>query len=125
LRAAEALWQASAGTVEQASRAYTIAEVRFKEGISTQLELNDSRILLQQAQANRAVAARDLQVARMRMALLPDLPLGAGGTPTIGVAVDAGGGGAPAQQPTAPRATPQTQQGRPAVPMQTSRGVGN
>jgi outer membrane protein len=125
LRAAEALWQASAGTVEQASRAYTIAEVRFKEGISTQLELNDSRILLQQAQANRAVAARDLQVARMRMALLPDLPLGAGGTPTIGVPVDAGGGGAPAQQPTAPRATPQTQQGRPAVPMQTSRGVGN
>jgi hypothetical protein len=27
---------------------------------------------------NRAQAARDLQVARARMALLPDLPLGAG-----------------------------------------------
>ncbi|MEX2284655.1 MAG: TolC family protein [Gemmatimonadota bacterium] len=76
LRASEAAWQASAGTVEQATRAYAIAEIRFKEGISTQLELNDSRILLQQAQANRAIAARDVQVARARMALLPDLPVG-------------------------------------------------
>lgn len=78
LAAAEAQWRASAGTVEQAARAYQIATVRFDEGISTQLELNDSRLVLQQAQANRAVAARDLQVARMRLALLPYLPLGAG-----------------------------------------------
>jgi outer membrane protein len=125
LRAAEAAWQASAGTVEQANRAYTIAEIRYKEGISTQLELNDSRILLQQAQANRAVAARDLQVARMRMVLLPDLPLGVGGGMPMGGTFDAGAGGAPAQQPVAPRTAPQTQQGRPAVPMQTSRGVSN
>ena len=60
-------WQASVGTVEQAVRAYAIGEIRFREGISTQLELNDSRILLQQARANRAVAARDLQVARVRV----------------------------------------------------------
>ncbi|MDQ3699082.1 MAG: TolC family protein [Gemmatimonadota bacterium] len=73
--AAEASWQASAGTAEQAARAYQIAEVRFSEGISTQTELSDSRILLQQAQANRALAARDLQVARARLALLKDLPL--------------------------------------------------
>jgi outer membrane protein TolC len=45
--------------------------------VSTQLELSDARLLLQQAQANRAQAARDLQVARARMALLPDLPIGA------------------------------------------------
>ncbi|MDB4911557.1 MAG: hypothetical protein JWO39_2380, partial [Gemmatimonadetes bacterium] len=38
-------------------------------------ELNDSQIQLQQAEANRATAARDLQVARMRLALLRDLPL--------------------------------------------------
>jgi outer membrane protein len=72
---ARAAWQASLGTAEQANRAYSIAEVRYKEGISTQLELNDARILLEQAVANRALAARNLQVARVKLALLPDLPL--------------------------------------------------
>jgi outer membrane protein TolC len=75
LSAAEAAWQATAGTVEQAQRAYQIAELRNREGLSTQLELNDSRLSLEQAQANRAQAARDLQVARARAALLPSLPL--------------------------------------------------
>ena len=73
-------WRASAGTSEQAARAYRIAEVRYREGISTQIELSDSRILLQQAQANRALAARNLQVARLKIALLKDLPLNAGGS---------------------------------------------
>ncbi|MEP6834514.1 MAG: TolC family protein [Gemmatimonas sp.] len=73
---AEEAWQASIGTTEQAARAYSIAEVRFREGISTQVELSESRVQLQQAQANRARAARDLQVARVRMQLLHDLPLG-------------------------------------------------
>jgi outer membrane protein len=72
---ARAAWQASQGTAEQAARAYSIAEVRYKEGISTQIELNDSRILLEQAVTNRALAARNLQVARVKLALLPDLPL--------------------------------------------------
>jgi outer membrane protein TolC len=74
--AARASWNASAGTVEQATRAYQIAEARYAAGVSTQLELADSRLLLVQAEANRAQAARDLQVARARIALLPDLPLG-------------------------------------------------
>lgn len=72
---AEATWQASVGTAEQAQRAYAIAEVRFREGISTQLELSETRVQLQQALANRARAARDLQVARKRIELLRDLPL--------------------------------------------------
>lgn len=80
LTEAEANWQASVGTAEQAQRAYTIAEVRFREGISTQLELSETRVQLQQALANRARAARDLQVARTRLELLPYLPLSAGGT---------------------------------------------
>jgi hypothetical protein len=80
LVAARAAWEATAGTVEQATRAYEIAEVRFQAGVSTQLELSDSRLLLQQAEANRAQAGRDLQVARARVALLPDLPIGTGGT---------------------------------------------
>jgi outer membrane protein TolC len=74
---AQAVWEASAGTVEQAQRAYEIADLRFREGLSTQLELSDSRLSLQVAQANRAQAARDLQVARARVALLPYLPIGA------------------------------------------------
>ena len=76
LTAAEAVWEASAGTIQQAMRAYQIAELRNREGLSTQLELNDSRLALQIAQANRAQAARDLQVARAHVALLPDLPVG-------------------------------------------------
>jgi outer membrane protein len=75
LRAATAAWAASQGTVGQAERAYAIAEIRFREGISTQTELADSRLLLEQARANRATAGRDLQTARVRVALLPDLPL--------------------------------------------------
>lgn len=72
---ARAAWEASQGTTEQAGRAYSIAEVRYKEGISTQIELNDARILLEQSVANRALAARNLQVARVKLALLADLPL--------------------------------------------------
>lgn len=75
LNEAAASWEASRGTAEQASRAYTIAEVRYKEGISTQLELNDSRLLVEQATVNSALAARNLQVARVKLALLPNLPL--------------------------------------------------
>jgi outer membrane protein TolC len=77
LTAAEAVWRASEGTVQQAERAYEIASLRYREGISTQLELSDARLALQNAQANRAQAARDVQVARARVALLPNLPVGA------------------------------------------------
>jgi outer membrane protein len=78
LNQAASAWEASKGTAEQATKAYTIAEVRYKEGISTQLELNDSRILLEQSNANRALAARNLQIARMKLALLSNLPLSSG-----------------------------------------------
>jgi outer membrane protein TolC len=75
LAAAEASLEASRGTVEQAERAYGIAEIRFVEGLATQLDVMDARIQLEQAGANRAFAARDVQVARLRVALLPLLPL--------------------------------------------------
>lgn len=78
LNAAVAAWEASRGTADQAERAYRIAEVRYQNGISTLTELGDVRLQLQQAEGNRAQAARDLQVARLRMALLRDLPFGAG-----------------------------------------------
>jgi outer membrane protein len=93
LEQAEANWLASIGTEEQADRALRISEVRYNNGISTQLELTDIRNLLFQSQANRLTAARDLQLARLRLTLLRDLPLGSGG----GSAGAAGGAGA--QQP--------------------------
>jgi outer membrane protein len=79
LEQAEANWLASIGTEGQADRALRIAEVRYTNGISTQLELSDIRNLLIQSQANQLTAARDLQLARLRITLLRDLPLGAGG----------------------------------------------
>ena len=79
LQQAQATWQASAGTAQQASRAYGIDQIRYREGISTQTDLSQSRLLLEQALANRAQAARDLAVARVKLALLRDLPLQAGG----------------------------------------------
>jgi outer membrane protein len=97
LQQARAAWQASLGTAEQATRAYSIATVRYKEGISTQIELNDARILLEQAVANRALAARDLQVARVKLALIRDLPLQSSNT-------------AQAQQQQAAQQQQQTQQ---------------
>ena len=77
LIAARAEWEASGSTIQQAQRAYEIAELRFNEGLSTQLELSDSRLQLAQSQVTRAEAARNLQVRRIRFALLPALPLAA------------------------------------------------
>jgi outer membrane protein TolC len=99
LGAARADWEVAGGTIQQATRAYEIAELRFREGLSTQLELSDARLLLAQAQVNRARAARDLQLTRVRLALLPELPLGTG----AGAAM--GGGAA---QSSAPNATAST-----------------
>jgi outer membrane protein TolC len=76
LEQAEASYAASVGTDTQAARAYAIAEVRFQEGISTQVELQQSRTQYEQARLNRVLAARDLEVARLRVALLKDLPVG-------------------------------------------------
>lgn len=107
LQEAEEAWQASVGTSEQALRAFNIAEVRFREGISTQIELTDSRVQLQQAQSNRARAARDLQVARVRLKLLRDLPLSAGGA---GAASGASMGAGAATGATSPAGTQRTGQ---------------
>ena len=71
----QAAYAASVGTDQQAARAYAIAEVRYREGISTQVELEQSRTQYQQARLNRVQAARDLEVARLKVALLKDLPL--------------------------------------------------
>lgn len=86
---AQAVYAASVGTDEQAANAYQIAEVRYQEGISTQLELDQSRTQLQQARINRVNAARDFELARLRLALLRDLPLS--GAPASAPAAAMGG----------------------------------
>ena len=75
LEAARVTLDAASGTITQAQRTYDIATTRFAQGISTQLELNDARLQLQTAKTNRAQAARDVQVAATRVALLPLLPI--------------------------------------------------
>jgi outer membrane protein len=100
LAEAQAVLEGNTGTVREAVRAYEIAQIRFREGISSQIELADARLLLEQAEVNRARALRDVQVARARLALLEDLPLG------LGTSV---------LQPNQPLQQPQQQQ-TPSVP---------
>ena len=114
LNQATSAWEASRGTAEQASRAYQIAEVRYREGISTQLELNDSRILLEQATANRALAARNLQMARIKLALLPLLPL------QFGASAQSGGMQGQTQQQPTPSSP---QQAQPTPQQQAQQGT--
>jgi outer membrane protein len=98
LEQAEAAYRASQGTAEQAKKAYSIDEIRYREGISTQTDLTASRVLVEQAMVNHAVAARDYAVARMRMALLKDLPISASGA-SSGAGAGAGAGTAGAAAP--------------------------
>jgi outer membrane protein len=91
---AEALLRSNESTVEQARRGYEIAQIRFREGISSQIELQNSRLLFEQAEVNRAQALRNVQVARARLALIRDLPLGqstAQFTGTTGAGTASGG----------------------------------
>jgi outer membrane protein TolC len=83
LAEAQATWEASKGTAEQAQKTYAIDEVRFREGISTQTDLTQSRLLLEQSLANRAMAARNLAVARVRLSLIHDLPIQQTGTGAV------------------------------------------
>lgn len=80
LEQAQAAYGAAVGTDTQAERAYRIAEVRFAEGLSTAVELTESRVQLEQARLQRVTTARDLEIARLRLALLKDLPLTPGGS---------------------------------------------
>lgn len=75
LAAAEASLAATETSVEEADRAYAIALLRYREGVSIQLELSDARLMLEQARADQARAARDVSIERVRATLLTDLPL--------------------------------------------------
>ncbi|HEX8616901.1 MAG TPA: TolC family protein [Thermoanaerobaculia bacterium] len=113
LRAAGATLDATTGTVEQAERGYSIARLRYREGVSIQLEVENARLLLEQARVNRAQAARDLWIAQMRVELLPALPIGgmsgaggfggSGGAGAAGFGASAGSGDPSAAMGAAPQ----------------------
>lgn len=50
-------------TVDQAERASRLAEIRYEEGISTQLEVSDARLQLQRARINHVQAIHDYHIA--------------------------------------------------------------
>lgn len=58
-----ALAAARQETVRQAKRAQYLASVRYTNGLSTQLEVSDARLLAQQAEVNEVQATRDYLVA--------------------------------------------------------------
>jgi outer membrane protein TolC len=113
LTQAQAAFDASRGTAEQARRAYAIDQIRYREGISTQTDLTQSRLLLEQAEANRAQSARDLAVARARIALIRDLPIN---TTALGAA---------AQRATAQQQAQQQQQPQQQAQPQRAQTAGN
>ena len=59
--------EATRATEEQARRAYEIASVRFRNGLSTQLELDEAEQSVVQAELNAAQALYDHMVARARL----------------------------------------------------------
>jgi outer membrane protein len=105
LAAARAEWEASLSTIQQAERAYEIAELRNREGLSTQLELSDARLILAQSLVTRAEAARTLQVRRIRLALLPELPLAANSAAAVQNTATGNGAQTQIRTQTAPAVT--------------------
>ena len=58
-----ALLLARRGTVELAQRAHHLANVRYTNGLSTQLEVSDARLQMLTSEGNEVIAARDYLVA--------------------------------------------------------------
>jgi outer membrane protein len=77
LREALARLEAQNRTVEQARRGYEIARARYRQGMGSQLELQDAELLLTQAEVNRLQAVYDALVARAdldrAMGYVPDV----------------------------------------------------
>lgn len=59
--------EATTASVERAERALEIAQTRFQNGLSTQVELNDAELAATRARTNRAEALHDYAVARAEL----------------------------------------------------------
>ncbi|MGD8869871.1 MAG: TolC family protein, partial [Gemmatimonadales bacterium] len=67
LGAAREQVEASRGTVRRAEEALHIAQVRFANGLSTQVEVNDAELAVTEARTNQASARYAYSVARARL----------------------------------------------------------
>ena len=63
LQRAQSLVAARRLTVRQAMRAHHLASVRYTNGMSTQLEVSDARLIAQRAAADEVQATRDYRLA--------------------------------------------------------------
>lgn len=63
LERARASLGAAQRTAQQAQRVYELTEMRFREGLATQLEVDNARLALQQARLNEVQAYHDALVA--------------------------------------------------------------
>lgn len=63
------------GTVQLAARAHHLATVRWRNGLSTQLEVSDARLQLQTAEVNEVTAIKDYRLALMRLERVAGAPL--------------------------------------------------
>lgn len=66
LKRAQSQVAAASSTVAQAERVYQLTEMRYREGLTTQLDVSNSRQSLQQAQLNQVQALHDAYVAAAR-----------------------------------------------------------
>jgi outer membrane protein TolC len=66
LEQARAQITAATRTVTQATRVYELTELRYTEGLATQLDVSDARLALQQARMNEANAYHDFYLALAR-----------------------------------------------------------
>lgn len=55
------------GTARLAERAYQLAEVRWRNGLGTQLETSDARLQMQNAQVNEVLAVKDYRLSLARL----------------------------------------------------------
>lgn len=84
LARAQVLIGARSRNVERAIRVYGLADLAYRQGVATSLELQDARLSLAQARVDEAQALHDyrLALARLRRAagatVLPELSAGAG-----------------------------------------------
>jgi outer membrane protein len=63
------------GTAALAQRAHYLAGVRWKNGLSTQLEVSDARLQMQTAEVNEVAATKDYRLALLRLERATGHPL--------------------------------------------------
>ncbi|HEX7090299.1 MAG TPA: TolC family protein [Longimicrobiales bacterium] len=75
LERAQAQVAAASRTVEQAERVYELTELRYREGLATQLDVSDARLALQQARINQVQAYHAAYTALAQAERTLGLPL--------------------------------------------------